>query len=165
MGTAMCCSMAAAYASLFMDKFEMDFMKILRTCAVLSGISWSAFSTVRGFPNSVRRRFGSVCAYARVDLKFSLTVLPRCGRCCTSVLLCLRLIPELKCLHSNVYCAKCLFLCWRYENKKKKKKKKRGSLQILHLAYKNEGFEALCRDSIFLCYETLPFFVGYYQSK
>ena len=70
-----------------------------------------AFSTVRGFPNSVRRRFGSGCAYARVDLNFSLTVLPLCGRCCASVLLCLRLVPELKCLHSNVYYAKCLFLC------------------------------------------------------
>ena len=78
---------------------------------VLSVISVSAFSAVRGFPNSVRRRFGSGCAYARVDLNFSLTVLPLCGRCCASVLLCLRLIPELKCLRSNVYCTKCLFLC------------------------------------------------------
>ena len=28
---------------------------------------WSAFSTVRGLPNSVQRRFGSGCAYARVN--------------------------------------------------------------------------------------------------
>ena len=58
----------------------------------------SAFSTARGFPNIVRRRFGSGCAYARVDLNFSLTVLPLCGRCCASVLLCLRLIPS-----QNIY--------------------------------------------------------------
>ena len=48
---------------------------------------------------------------------------------------------------------------------KKKNKKKRGSLQILHSAYKNGGFKTLCRDSVCLCYATLPFFVGYYQSK
>ena len=40
-----------------------------------------------------------------------------------------------------------------------------GSLQILHLAYKNEGFKMLCHDSVCLCYATLPFFLGYYQSK
>ena len=79
-------------------------------------ISVSAFSAVRGFPNSVWHRFGSGCAYAHVDLNFSLTVLPLCGRCCASVLLCLRLIPEFKCLHSNVDCTKCLFLCERYDN-------------------------------------------------
>ena len=43
--------------------------------------------------------------------------------------------------------------------------KTRGPLQILHLAYKNGGFKTLCHDSICLCYATLPFFVGYYQSK
>ena len=43
--------------------------------------------------------------------------------------------------------------------------KYRGSLKILHLAYKNGGFKTLCRDSVCLCYATLPFFVGYYQSK
>ena len=30
---------------------------------------------------------------------------------------------------------------------------------------KNRGFKTLCRDSICLCYATLSFFVGYYQSK
>ena len=58
--------------------------------------------------------FGVDSDLATLDLNFSLTVLPLCGRCFASVLLCLRLIPELKCLHSNVYCAKCLFLCKRY---------------------------------------------------
>ena len=43
--------------------------------------------------------------------------------------------------------------------------KKTKDLQILHLAYKNEGFETLCCDSVCLYYETLTFFVGYYQSK
>ena len=44
-------------------------------------------------------------------------------------------------------------------------KKKQDSLQILHLAFKNGGFKTLYRDSICLFYATLPFFVGYYQSK
>ena len=43
--------------------------------------------------------------------------------------------------------------------------KTRGSLQILHSAYKNGGSKTLCRDSIYLFYVALPFFVGYYQSK
>ena len=33
--------------------------------------------------------------------------------------------------------------------------KTRGSLQILHLAYKHGCFKTLCRDSICLCYATL----------
>ena len=44
-------------------------------------------------------------------------------------------------------------------------KKKCGSLQILHLAYKNGGFKTLCCDSICPSYATIPVFVGYYKSK
>ena len=40
-----------------------------------------------------------------------------------------------------------------------------GSLQILHLAYKYEGFKTLCRDSGCLCYATLPFFVSINRNK
>ena len=43
--------------------------------------------------------------------------------------------------------------------------KNRGSLQILHLAYKNGGFKTMCREPVCLCYATLHFFVIYYQSK
>ena len=35
--------------------------------------------------------------------------------------------------------------------------KKRGCLQILHMAYQKWRFQTLCRDSICLCYATIPF--------
>ena len=41
-------------------------------------------------------------------------------------------------------------------------KKKNENLLILLLAYKNGGLKTLCRDSICLCYATLPFSVGCY---
>ena len=44
-------------------------------------------------------------------------------------------------------------------------KKPKALFKILHLAYKNGGFKTLCCDPVCLCYATLPFFVGYYQSK